>query len=333
MITIKNINDQPYFFKYNLESSRIIEVSPELKSQLASLNCSIDDVVIQLKSYFQIKRSVVTDINGSKFEWLFAVNEKEVVAFCVSKKNVATSEKSESLHSRHLQLLGEMTGGIVHDINNPLGYIVSSYESLRYYINELKDDSLLENEQYSYLMKKLEYIEEGSSSIAEIIEAVKILIHKQEADFKEENIIAIIEKSISIISYKLKKKKISIKIKNREKKDFYLKCKKTLIFQMIMNLIQNSADAIENLPVFNRWIEIDVSEDNGKIFVLVRDGGNGFPEEISEKVFDSFFTTKEVGKGTGLGLSLAKQIMDSHDGDISIDRTDKNTCLRLIFNK
>ena len=108
-----------------------------------------------------------------------------------------------------------------------------------------------------------------------------------------------------------------------------VKCRPVQISQVIINLIGNACDAIESLP--DKWIKIGIRNASGPIVLFVMDSGRGIPESIAKKIFQPFFTTKDVGKGTGLGLSISKGIMDAHGGSISVDFECENTCFLLSF--
>ena len=94
--------------------------------------------------------------------------------------------------------------------------------------------------------------------------------------------------------------------------------------QVFFNLLSNAFDAIEKTP--SPWIEITAKKNTDKIIIFVRDSGPGIPLEIQNKIFQPFFTTKDVGRGTGLGLSLCSKIIKLHNGDLYINSDDKNTC-------
>jgi signal transduction histidine kinase len=95
------------------------------------------------------------------------------------------------------------------------------------------------------------------------------------------------------------------------------------VSQVVLNLINNSADAIEGSP--NPWIIVDVVATGTSLFLSIMDSGKGIPEEIAKKIMNPFFTTKEVGKGTGLGLSIGKGIIEGHGGKLYLDRNSPHT--------
>lgn len=105
--------------------------------------------------------------------------------------------------------------------------------------------------------------------------------------------------------------------------------KKSQIIQVLVNLINNSADAIERNE--EKWIDISYEVNENKHRIKITDSGLGIPKEVQKKMFEAFYTTKGVEKGTGLGLSVCKRIMESHGGKFYIDNQCKNTRFVLEF--
>lgn len=102
-----------------------------------------------------------------------------------------------------------------------------------------------------------------------------------------------------------------------------LDCRETQISQVLLNLLSNASDAIEKLE--KKWIRIGAQERGDWIELSITDSGNGISEKIREKIFQPFYTTKEVGKGTGMGLSISSGIIRSHQGELTIDPVCPNT--------
>jgi hypothetical protein len=102
------------------------------------------------------------------------------------------------------------------------------------------------------------------------------------------------------------------------------------IEQVIINLVNNSIDAIENQD--NGWIKLSASKTEAHIELIFEDSGEGIPEHIQVKMFEPFYTTKDVNKGTGLGLSVVKGIVDDHNATIEVDNSLSNTCIKVKFH-
>jgi two-component system NtrC family sensor kinase len=133
-----------------------------------------------------------------------------------------------------------------------------------------------------------------------------------EADYKYADLNECIESTVNIVWNELKYKAIL-------KKDYgklpLTKCYPQQINQVFMNLLINAVHAIEK----QGEITIKTWEEDKSIWAAISDTGRGIPEEHLNKIFEPFFTTKEVGKGTGLGLSITYEIVQKHNGDITVE--------------
>jgi signal transduction histidine kinase len=333
MISILSSNKMNYTFVYDLEKEMIVDINDNFSQLIEDSSITKDEVANQLKAYFS-NAGIDIDLDGHHISWNFSTLDNKVVAqgnSIISLNNQTIT--NNDIHQIKLLTLGEMTAGIVHEINNPLGFIISNLETLKFEVDELLEYDIIDENKFVYLSKKLGYIEEGSSRVADIIEGVKTLAHKEELNFKKENILSVIEKSVAVSNFKIKSQGVKVKIKKTCINDIFVDCKKGLITQVIINLLQNAADAIENLPVFDRWVDIIIEDHLNSILIKVKDGGSGIDKEIVDNLFKPFFTTKESGYGTGLGLSLSKQILESHKAKLYVDDSDKNTCFIIEFKK
>ena len=105
--------------------------------------------------------------------------------------------------------------------------------------------------------------------------------------------------------------------------DLIVECQAVQISQVLVNLLQNAFDAIKESE--NPWVSLDTQAQGDWLLITVTDSGHGISQEISEKIMQPFFTTKEVGKGTGLGLSISSSILANHGGSLEIDHNCPNT--------
>ena len=135
----------------------------------------------------------------------------------------------------------------------------------------------------------------------------------------------------SIFLSEVNAKRHAVEIYTQNIGSYELFCNQLEIEQVLVNLINNSIDAVKDLE--ERWVSVDVSGDSGSIYLRVMDSGSGIPPEIESKIFQPFFTTKMVGQGTGLGLSISKGILDGHNAGITVNRNFKNTCFEIRFKR
>lgn len=227
------------------------------------------------------------------------------------------AERLKSIHNAKLASLGELSAGIAHEINNPLSIITGSVEVMRKYIDQPeKIKSLLEN------------IERSSYRISRIVQSLKKFSRTDSIpEFSQYKLGRIITESILLLEARIKRADILLEKNIRNDSDIL--CDEVEIEQVIVNLINNSIDAIQDLPI--RKIDIELNREDDWLLLKISDSGPGIPAEIRDKIFDPFFTTKEHGKGTGLGLSITRGILENHGATISIESDCATTCFLLKF--
>jgi C4-dicarboxylate-specific signal transduction histidine kinase len=121
---------------------------------------------------------------------------------------------------------------------------------------------------------------------------------------------ALVEEAVSFCQDRIQKSQAQVKIQIDSQ--LVLECRAIQMSQVLVNLIQNSCDAIQQQP--EKWIRIEARTSKNFLVLTVTDSGAPIPAEVQKKLMQPFFTTKEVGKGTGLGLSISKGIIGSHMG-------------------
>tara|TARA_Y100000590_G_C15735651_1_gene1018427 strand:+ start:1942 stop:3357 length:1416 start_codon:yes stop_codon:yes gene_type:complete len=234
-------------------------------------------------------------------------------------------EQALSFNAAKLASLGEMAGGIAHEVNTPLGAILLTSQVLKSQIES-------ENFDKKGAVKLTESIEKTTNKISKIIHALRSFSRGGNNDpFLDTLINEIIDYSITLSSEKLKLKSIEMRFNPEKSKNISIQCKESQIGQVLLNLLNNSSHAIEALD--ERWISIDLNENEKEIIILFKDSGTGIPKKIQEKLFQPFFTTKEIGVGTGLGMSISKGIIESHDGTIELLPEEKNTTFKISLPK
>ena len=251
----------------------------------------------------------------------------QIVAFVILHVTISLSDelikqRIEMTNSSRLASLGEMAGGIAHEINNPLAIIHGYIAKMK----RMKKKELLNDEEFYRITEQILNVVDR---IVVIIKSLrKFARNDGNSQFEQKNMTEIVEEVIQLTSKKLKL--LSIKVEhNIPEWDPIIECREVQISQVLFNLFSNSIDAIENLE--EKWINISYEKDDEKITMSFTDSGTGIDKDISEKILEPFFTTKAVGKGTGLGLSISHSIMQEHKGNIELDSSSQNTKFKLYF--
>ncbi len=221
-----------------------------------------------------------------------------------------------------LATLGEMFAGIIHDINNPLTMIEGNVYRIKRMTQEPEVVALLDK------------IDMSSKKITKIIQGIRIYVRQDGTlPFQVENLGQILDDSIVICENKLKTGEVTLKL-DPALRQIKINCHFTQLFQVFVNLIVNSIDAIGDKT--EKWIEmmvLDDGEKSGMVRIQFMDSGSGIPNEIQEKIFTAFFTTKGRGVGSGLGLSLCTKILEAHGGGLHIDSGKPHTTFIVEIKK
>lgn len=221
-------------------------------------------------------------------------------------------EKQKSIYATKMAALGEMAGGVAHEINNPLATIMLRSQIMLEDANELPE-----------IKEHLHIVIRTAERISKIIQGLRNFSRDASRDpFQKVSLEKIIEDTLSFCQARFKNKDINLIVKGIPK-DLEIECRATQISQILINLLNNSCDAIEDAAI--KWIEISARVENETVEVSITDSGSGIPPDIAEKIMQPFFTTKDIGKGTGLGLSVSKGIIEAHGGTLKLDPSGSNT--------
>jgi two-component system NtrC family sensor kinase len=263
--------------------------------------------------------------------------------------------QSQLVDAEKMASLGQLTAGISHEINNPINFVVSNIKPLKRDIgeiisilnkyNEISDPSLLKEklEEINALKKKLDSdylieeinlllkgIDEGANRTSEIVKGLKNFARTDEADLKKINIHESIDATLTLLNNSISDNKIEV-IRNFGVIP-EVECYPGKINQVIMNLLSNAIDALRRIKGTSKIITIETLLNAPDVVIRISDNGIGIPPAIISKIFDPFYTTKDVGEGTGLGLSIVYGIIKSHNGKIEVQsEKNKNTTFAITL--
>ena len=207
-----------------------------------------------------------------------------------------------------LATVGTLAGGVAHEINNPLTAILTNVQMLLALGNTLDADS----------QESLQLIEEATKRCRTIVQKLMTYAKKplEPAELTKINLLNVVNNVVTFLGYQLEQENIKLVSEGQEDK-YWVIGDKNELEQVLTNLILNAKDAMNNIKKGGA-VYITVSRAQDWIILEVRDEGCGIPQEIISKIFDPFFSTKDVGKGTGLGLSICQSIIEKHNGLISV---------------
>ncbi len=210
--------------------------------------------------------------------------------------------ESQILRSQKLAAVGLLAAGIAHEINNPLSGVVG-YSRL-----------LLERDLPEGVREKVEKISQSGDRCRKIVEGV--LLFSRQRDGGERSPIdlrALIDRVVGIGEYQWKMH--NVRVLRERNDDAVVHADPDQLEQVALNLLSNAVDAMPR----GGTMRISLARDGGDVRFTVADEGHGIPDEVLPRIFDPFFSTKEIGKGTGLGLAISYGIVQDHGGDIVVE--------------
>lgn len=223
----------------------------------------------------------------------------------------------EALQLSRLRTIGEIASGVAHEINNPLTAVLTYGQLLERWLQDLDLSEEVRGKGSGYLKK----INDQAKVIFEITRNLTGFVRKGSSeDYRAVNAGSLIESSLSIFSYALKKERIALAIEVPVNLPPF-RARSSQIRQVILNLVSNARASINDLPedqTGRRRIRITAARQGAdRIRTTVHDEGAGIAPENLEKIFDAFFSTRS--EGTGLGLSIARRIVEEHGGELGVE--------------
>jgi two-component system sensor histidine kinase HupT/HoxJ len=238
--------------------------------------------------------------------------------------------QQQLLQSEKMASLGRLVAGVAHELNNPISFVLGNVHAMRRYAprfkqyldavhtgadqkalaklrQELRIDRILED-----LAPLLDGAIEGAERTRDIVDGLKRFSAADRNENMEFNLAEIIERSVHWVT---RATPISFRVSLELPAELPVVGSPGQMQQVIINLVQNAADATDNQP--EPLLEVTAWEEGGDIVVVFRDNGPGIAAESLGNIFDPFYTTKPVGKGTGLGLSISYGIIERHGGKLS----------------
>ncbi|PHQ65198.1 MAG: hypothetical protein COB99_05335 [Sulfurimonas sp.] len=252
------------------------------------------------------------------FEELSSTLENKVVLE-IEKNNEKTGYM---LQQSRLAQMGEMISMIAHQWRQPLSSISAIAGTLTL-------DLMMDNYNNRFFKDRLEAISELSQHLSATIDDFRTFFKD---DKKEEisEVQNIINESISIIGQTLKNKNIDLIINYEDKPK--IKSHLNEIKQVLLNLMKNSEDILLEKKIEEAKIWINIHTKDSEVSINIEDNAGGIPEDIIDKVFDPYFSTKKEKDGTGLGLYMSKTIIQEHcKGKLLLKNTSNGASFTIVL--
>ena len=259
-------------------------------------------------------------------------------------ENEVKSRTSKLLTARKMEAIGQLAAGVAHEINTPsqfigdnLKFLQSSFDKLTKLNDQLRNwtAELPQSESKEQILdalssKSLERLisevpeailesEQGVSRIKDIVRSLRDFAHPGVNDLSQADLNRIIESSVTVARNEWKYV-ADLKLDLRPSLPS-LRCHPGELGQLVVILVVNAAHAIRERDPEGKSgvIEVKTEYEGDFLELTISDNGSGIPTEIQHRIFDQFFTTKEIGVGTGLGLSIAQNIVQRHHGTLKFE--------------
>ena len=214
--------------------------------------------------------------------------------------------QTEFARVSRMSAIGEMAASLAHELNQPLtGAINYSSGCLRM----LRESEL----DHDKLTMGMERAVEGARLAADIIRHIREFVQKDNAERTSVDLNDIVRNVTKLVMFEAHRHDVEIELDLANALP-PVKGNMIQLEQVILNFIRNGIDAMDTVALGNRRLTITTHKNRGKVCVAATDTGEGIPEDVMPKIFDTFYTTKP--DGMGIGLSISRSIVESHHGRI-----------------
>lgn len=275
----------------------------ESKDELDSLFLTVNEISHQLDK----KHKELTQMNA------------ELDDLANKRAAIILEQQRDLENERRFASLGRIAGRISHEINSPLTAAIMRVELLK------ENEALMKDPEASQSISKLELI---LDNIKNIVSSIKAFYRENNKELAQQidlskNLLELHNKYFN----ELEKKGVRFVLKDMTSKDVFISVPPLQFSQVLIQLINNAAEFIEKEP--EKWIELSIQKQGHTVSITVTDSGPGISDEIQEKIFSPYFSTKKQGKesaeGAGLGLTICKKFIEEMNGTIELDTKSPHT--------
>ena len=240
-----------------------------------------------------------------------------VTGILITSEDITETRKAHEQiqHTRLMVSLGEMTAGIAHEVNNPLGSIL------------LYSELIMASDVPPALKKDLKIIHDEAKRATKIMTDLLIYGRRAKPHMRRVNLHYLLDKALGMRRYQQRLKNITV-YTDYSAEPLYTVGDSMQLVQVFMNIILNAEEALNQTE--NRKISIKTRADSKWAKVIIADNGSGIPVENLNQIFYPFFTTKPTGEGTGLGLSTSYGIVTEHKGLIHAENNEEGGATFIV---
>ena len=257
-----------------------------------------------------------------------------------SKQEIERLKKQVS-HQEKMASLGLLSAGIAHEIQNPLNFVINFsklscklLQDMEEVLDELKDKLPADaDEELREIMEDLKgnmnKIEENGNRASSVIRGILLYSRGKDDEYIPTNLCQLTKEYVWLSYHAVRANNKSFNVAIEEEYDDTLQLVKVIpqdFSRAVLNLMNNACYAVFNKSKgatetpYKPTIKVSLKKDGDKVRLTIEDNGSGITDEVKEKLYTPFFTTKPLGEGTGLGLSITKSIIEQkHNGTIELE--------------
>lgn len=272
------------------------------QSKIQALAAGADDFLTKPFSSVEVKTRVANLLRAARLQKDLRVRNVELQA------TVEKLQRTELMliQSEKMNAIGSLSAGLLHEINNPLNYTMTAISIVDQFRDSLSAD----------MQDLLADIEEGMTRIRDVITHLKNFAYPEKPD--QQSTFAIREALRDAMKIAAKDL-LEIRIVDELPGDLMVRGQRTQLTHVFINLLGNAAKALATNPAGRpREVHVTAAIAGETATIEVADTGPGIPADVIDRVFEPFFTTRDVGSGMGMGLSICHTIMESHGGTIRV---------------
>jgi two-component system C4-dicarboxylate transport sensor histidine kinase DctB len=229
--------------------------------------------------------------------------------------------RKELIHSAKLAVLGQMSAGINHELNQPLAAIRSYTDNGKQFLQKGRLDDAMWN---------LEQIGELTERMAQIGVQLRLFSRKSSGQLSIVPLHSVVDGALEILKPSLRKSGIQLSIEIQPE-DIEVRANNVLLQQVLVNLISNGMQALDGQA--EKKITVEAKPEGSRVVIAVEDTGTGVSDEHFQKIFDPFYTTKKSGQGLGLGLTISDRIIRESGGQMKLIKTVKGARFEISLNR
>ncbi|MCK5171837.1 MAG: response regulator [Planctomycetes bacterium] len=304
----------------------LLSSKTETDDLIAGLDGGADDYITKPFDTGVLRSRMVAGARVIEYERLLAAKNAQSQSYIAEMEKLAEDRAKQLIHSEKMATVGLLSAGIAHEINNPTTFIAGNVQILEKMWDDIAPILCKQAENAKDPRPKLELILEempkmvsdmqnGVKRISNIVRGLKTFCRKEQVATDDCNVNTCIEQALLLCHNTVKK---NITVEQELAEDLQeITAEFQQIEQVLINLFVNAADAMDEKG--HGTLSVRTRTRENTVVIEVGDTGPGIPQDVLDKIWEPFFTTKPINKGTGLGLFVVCGVIEKHDGRITVE--------------